>query len=160
DPRARPPTDMSSPDDIATPPPTETAGRLRPRRGLPGSRAAVGGLLVTVAVLGTWYLNTDRDDGPIHSHVLTTGDLAAGHRLTQDDLQIVTVDLPAAHRERTFEHLDDLVGAVTLGPIGAGEFVQQGAVGEIDDEPGAQFSFSIEREWALAGSISVGDRID
>lgn len=136
------------------------AGSIRRRRSLPGSRAAVGGLLVTVAVLGTWYVSGDRGGGPSQQHVIAAVDVAAGHRLTADDLTVIAVDLPAGHRTRTFAEPDQLIDAITLGPIGAGEIVQASAVGTTPAEEGAQFSFAVEQDWALAGDITVGDRID
>lgn len=140
--------------------PADEAGTIRRRRALPGSRAAVGGLLVTVAVLGTWYVSGDRGGGPSQQHVVAAVDLAAGHRLTPDDLGVIDVDLPADHRARTFGSPDELVDALTLGPIGAGEILQEGSVGIATASDGAQFSFAVEQDWALAGDITVGDRID
>lgn len=111
-------------------------------------------------MLGTWFLAARRDDGPRHGHVVAVFDLAAGHRISEDDLDVIELDLPAELRRSTFEDPAELVDAVTLGPIGAGEILQQAAVGEADAAVGAQFSFSVEQEWAVAGTVTVGDRID
>jgi Flp pilus assembly protein CpaB len=138
--------------------PTHT---IRPWRGLPGGRAAVGGLLVTAAVLAVWFL-AGGGDRPAGQHYLTAArPLAAGHRIESADLRTIELDLPAGQRASTFADPSDLVGAVTRGPIGTGELVQAGSVGPAgDDEHRAQLSFSVESDWAVAGHLEVGDRID
>jgi len=53
-----------------------------------------------------------------------------------------------------------VAGAPVLGPIRAGELIQTGVVTAAVDGPDAQFSFEVERAWAVGGSVEVGDRID
>lgn len=139
---------------------TESAGTVRRRRGLPGSRSAVGGLLVTVAMLGTWFVLTDRHDGTTQRHVIARVDLPAGHRITGADLDLVELDLPPPQSQHTFDDADLLVDSVTRGPVAAGELIQSATIGDPSAEAAVQFSFTIEREWAVGGSIDIGDRID
>lgn len=145
---------------FADPHPSGSAGVVGRRRGLPGSRSAVGGLLVTVAMLGTWFMVTGRNDTALQPHVVARVDLPAGRRLDLGDLDIVHLDLPAAQRARTFSDVEQLVDVVTRGPIAEGELIQSGALGSAADGAGVQFSFTIEQEWAVGGAIAVGDQID
>jgi Flp pilus assembly protein CpaB len=73
--------------------------------------------------------------------------------------------------DRSFSEPSALVGAVTLGPVGAGELVQEGSVrlgssGPPDgasadaDGAGPEFSFPVDRERALAGDVRPGEEVD
>ena len=82
--------------------------------------------------------------------VVARRDLDPGERLTADDVEVRAVDAAADVAGRSFPDADQLVGAVTLGPVAAGELVQEGSVRlSAADTSGPEFSFPVDRERAL-----------
>ena len=145
----------------ANPEPGATTRSLGPRRSLPGGRAVVGGLLVTVALLGTWWTSTAASKPPRTSFLVAAHDLSPGHRLERSDLALVVTDLPASLRRRAFTDPSSLVGNVALAPIAGGELVQSAAVGDgKGGVPARDLSFVVDADWALGGTLRPGDRID
>jgi Flp pilus assembly protein CpaB len=143
---------------------TDGAGRpsrtVRHRRGLPGSRAVIGGLLVATAAVGL-FAAASRDSGaPRHSYVVARHDLAAGARLQAADLALAPMDLAPAVRSRTFENTQPLVGATLVSPLAAGELVQASAV--VDrrvDAASRELTFTLDRGRVSPG-IKNGERAD
>ncbi|QXC62395.1 hypothetical protein KSP35_06235 [Aquihabitans sp. G128] len=134
---------------------------IRPRVGLPGSRSVVGGLLVALAALGTWWVATGAGADPVPRYVVATRLIGPGERLTAQDLGWSSVGLPARLRAQAFDDPGDLVGTVALGPIDEGELVQSGAIEAVG--PGTvrrELSFAVESDWAVDGTLRPGDRID
>ena len=145
----------------ANPEPGATTRSLGPRRSLPGGRAVVGGLLVTVALLGTWWTSTAASKPPRTSFLVAAHDLSPGHRLERSDLALVVTDLPASLRRRAFTDPSSLVGNVALAPIAGGELVQSAAVGDgKGGVPARDLSFVVDADWAAGGTLRAGDRID
>ncbi|MBX3313841.1 MAG: hypothetical protein KF906_05930 [Actinobacteria bacterium] len=142
----------------ARPPATRTLG---PPRGLPSSRAALGGLLVAVAAMGTWVAATGDRGTEAQTYVVAVRPVAPGVELSADDLALAEADLPHRLRSKVFGDPSDLVGAVTRGPLGPGELVQSSSV-VVDQRSSAalELSFSIDPAWAVAGTLGTGDRID
>jgi len=145
---------------------TTDDGRRRSRsggagRGLPSGRALVGGLLVTMAAVVVFAAYAGAQERPTTSVVVARRALDPGERLTSDDLEVRTLSVPAELADRSFADASGVVGAVTLGPIGAGELVQEGSVRTVDrDSSGPEFSFPVERERALAGDVHPGEEVD
>ncbi|CAN5667617.1 hypothetical protein BH20ACT2_BH20ACT2_24000 [soil metagenome] len=134
---------------------------LRPRRGLPGSRAVVGGLLVAAAAIGIFAAYTGATSGPDTSYVVVTGDVPVGATLAADDLALEVTELNDELRNGVFSSVEDLVGAVTLAPLNEGELVQVSSVLRSGggDEPQPEVSFSIERNRAVAGTLRPNERV-
>jgi Flp pilus assembly protein CpaB len=131
------------------------------RRGLPTGRALVGGLLVPVAAVVVFAAYAGAEDRPSSSVVVARRALDPGQRLTLDDVEVRSIDVPADVADRSFSDASRLVGAVALGPIGAGELVQQGSVrADAADGTGPEFSFAVDRERALAGDVRSGEEVD
>lgn len=135
---------------------------IRARRSLPGSRAVVGGLLVTVAALLAWWAAAGGGGTDTRPVVVAARDLGPGHHLTAGDLRVVDLAIPSSVRRGTFASFDPLRGAVTLGPIGAGELVQPAAVAPAGPGGGAEaeLSFAVEPDAAVGGTLRIGDRVD
>lgn len=134
---------------------------VHPRRGLPGTRAVVGGLLVAVAAIGTWWAASGAGTDRTHPVVVAVQTIGPGEPLGPEVVAVRALDLPTEIRDRTFTDPADLEGAVALGPIEAGEVVQHGAVAEATtDGAGGEVSFTVETDWAVGGTLRVGDRID
>ena len=71
---------------------------IEQRRGLPGSRAVVGGLLMAVAAIGVFAAYTDATSGSGAQVVVAVRDLRVGHVIDQADLRAVAAELPRSAR--------------------------------------------------------------
>ncbi len=119
---------------------------VRRRRGLPGSRAVVGGLLVAASAVGLFAVASSSAEGPRHSYIVARHELAAGTRLQQSDLELAPMELAAGVRARVFNTAQPLIGATLLAPLGAGELVQSSAVvARKGDTASRELSFTLER---------------
>ena len=133
---------------------------VRRRRGLPGSRAVVGGLLVASSAVGLFAVASGSAEGPSHSYVVARHELAAGTRLQQSDLELATMELAAGVRARVFDSAQPLVGATLVSPLGAGELVQSSAVvARRGDAASRELSFTLERG-RLGVGVKQGERAD
>ena len=138
-------------------PPART---VRRRRGLPGSRAVVGGLLVAAAAVGMFAAASRSADGPTQSYIVARQELPAGTRLQASDLELVPMELAPAVRARVFDNAQPLVGATLVSPLGAGELVQSSAVvARKGDTASRELSFILERGRVGTG-IKQGERAD
>ncbi|HEX3620871.1 MAG TPA: SAF domain-containing protein [Acidimicrobiales bacterium] len=136
------------------------AHTVRRRRGLPGSRAVVGGLLVAAAAVGLFAAASRGTAGPAHAYVVARHELAAGARLQASDLTVAPMELTPELRARAFESTQPLVGATLVAPLGAGELVQVSAVvARVGDAASRELSFTLERGRVGAG-IKLGERAD
>ena len=120
----------------------------------------VGGLLVAVAALGTWYVASGTDRGTDTRYLVAARALGPGDRITPADLASVAVDLPDDLAGGAFTEPGDLEQHVALGPIAPGELIQAGTVTEVSPTELAELSFSVDAEWAVGGDLRVGDLID
>lgn len=134
---------------------------IRRRRPLPSSRAAMGGFLVAVAVVGTFATVAGAGDDHRVALVVARNDLAVGDRIDPDDLATARLDVPDFVRGRAYRSPGDLVGATVLGPVARGELVQASAVRRGDEAPaGLQVSFPLEAAHALDGRLRPGESVD
>lgn len=139
------------------------ARRIDRRRLLPGGRAALGGLLVTLAALGVFvtYLETTNTDGT--PFVVAADQLRIGAVVTKSDLRVVEGTLPSGTSGNTFRTSDEVIGRAILGPIDAGEVIQFGAVSADrlgDDGAGHEVAVTLSREQLAVGRLDEGDRVD
>jgi Flp pilus assembly protein CpaB len=147
------------------PVPTNGAGDLPPRvirrrTGLPGTRAAVGGLLITLAAIGVFVAYADAAGGPSDRVVIARHALRIGEIIEAGDLRVVTAELPA-DANGWFADVDALIGRVALGPIGEGEIVQAGSL--TDDRatsPAHEVALLLPREQVAVGHLKQGERVD
>ena len=132
---------------------------LRRRRGLPGSRAVVGGLLVAAAAVGLFAAYAGVDAGPDRSFVVARHPLAAGTRLQASNLALEPMDLPPGLEARTFGRISDLVGTTLLAPLEGGELVQASTVAATPPGgAGRVVSFPVDR--GRLGQLKQGQRVD
>ncbi len=133
---------------------------VRRRRGLPGSRAVVGGLLVALAAVGMFAASSRSGAAPRHSYVVVTHALAAGARLQASDLELVTMDLGPELRAHAFEGRQVLLGATLIAPLGSGELVQASTVVARKGEAASrELTFTLERGRVSPG-VKEGERTD
>jgi Flp pilus assembly protein CpaB len=140
------------------------------RTSLPGGRAVVGGLLVTLAAVGTFFAYALVTAAPKQTYLVARRDVAGGQRLSAGDVVAVAADVPPDIADRLFSSPSDIEGAVALSAIAANEFVGRGAIKQANSPGGAgaatgadsprEYSFSIERDRALDGRIQRGELID
>ena len=144
-------------DGDGTDPPSRT---VRRRRGLPGSRAVVGGLLVAASAVGLFAAASRSGDGPTRSYVVARHELAAGTRLEASHLELVPMELAPPVRARVFDNAEPLVGTTLIAPLAAGELVQGSAVvARRADSASRELSFTLERGRLSAG-VKQGERAD
>ena len=134
---------------------------VRRRRSLPGSRAVVGGLLVTAAAVGTYGAYASATTAPTDTYVALTRDVAAGERLQPGDLALVEGDLPDAQRRVVLTDLAVATGAVAVAPLQAGQLLGTGDVVKLAGALGrAQLSIPVEPARANNGELTRGERVD
>ena len=161
-PHAPPDPPLAPLDDGAARPP----GAPRPlgrRHQLPGGRAVVGGLLVTLAALAAFVASTSAGAGPSGWVVVVNRAVPVGERLTASDVRAVPADLPTEVQSTLFSAVGDLEGAVALEPLGADQAVPRDDVSLAPDPDVARthdLSFALERDRALNGRIQPGELVD
>ncbi len=131
------------------------------RRTLPGGRAVVGALLITLAVLGVFAAWLSATAAPTTSFVVAATALAPGDEIQRDDLELVAMDLPDGQAARVVSTADVAVGAVALAPVEPGDPVLRSSLRAPARAPDSSgFSFELPMSRALAGDLVAGDRVD
>lgn len=154
---------------VAADPPDGAAPRRldRPRR-LPGGRAVLGALLVTLAVVGVVAAHLTATAAPRDRYLIAAGDLPAGTvfrdaAAVRANLRQVAVDLPAELAARAV-HVDaagSLVGRRLLTALAPGDLLLTSGTADVDAARGTStFAFAIPADAAVGGALSPGDRID
>lgn len=130
---------------------------------IPSGRAVIGGLLVTTAAVGTFaaYMGAGQNHG--RDYVVATRDIPTGHRITKADIRVDHGEITESIADVSFGSLAELEGAVSLAPMRANDLVQRSQIATTTQsapEPVEEFSFAIDRERALNGSIRRGETVD
>ena len=138
---------------------------MRRRRPRLGSRAIVGGALVTLAAVGSFAAYAGADRAPGHEVLVLKRSVVVGQRLTTDDVRVELADLPDDVRAQTLDDRADIDGAVALGPLGAGELVSRSSVLPPDEtatstNPTFEFALPVEVSRALNGDVVPGELVD
>ena len=158
--RAATKTTLNGDTGGGTGPLDEGVRRVQRRRGLPGSRAVVGGVLVAAAGVGLFSAATTAGRQPGHPYVVAGRDLTAGTRLEVGDLTLSEIELPPSVAARAFDDPALLHGATLLAPVGAGELLQISAVIASGTTAGSrELTFTVERG-RIGPTIRDGERID
>ena len=135
--------------------------QIRPRRVWPGSRAAVGGLLVAVAGLGLFAAFNASESEPTDRYVVASTHISTGTTIGPQHVALVVAQLPDSIRDQAFEleRQDSVLGAIALQPMNSGELIQRSNLGA-EASTGAQISFEIATSRALNGQIQAGEAVD
>jgi Flp pilus assembly protein CpaB len=124
----------------------------------------VGGLLVTVAAVGTFAAYATANRGPSHHALVANGPLRPGQRLHATDLRRVAVELPDEVRDQSFDAADDIDGSLVLVPLLADELITRSDIRRASESattsPARELSFALEREHAVDGHLQRGEWID
>lgn len=152
-----------SDEDVA---PTERHRTRAPRvvaraPGVPGARAIVGGLLVTVAAVGTFWSWRAATGAPDRAYAVAARALQPGERLDGDAVRFEAVDLPPGVAGAAFTSPAQLEGRVLVAPVNEGELVQEGSVSDqVGGDPAAEVSITLARDLAVDGRLRPGDTVD
>ncbi len=139
------------------------ARSLGRRPSLPTGRAAIGGVLITLAALGSFVAATSANTGPTASIVVSDRPLTAGDRIDAADLHVIAVDLPDDALATFFDTTSSVGGATVLAAVDAHQPVPRASVSTATADarpPAHDLSFSLERDRALNGRLRPGERID
>ncbi|MGH9131076.1 MAG: Flp pilus assembly protein CpaB [Acidimicrobiales bacterium] len=129
---------------------------------MPNGRAVVGGLLVTVAGVGTFAAYTGATADHRTNYVVARRSLTVGERITTSDLSVAPMQLSGQiAAQRAFRDPARLVGTIVVGPLAAGELVQSSDVVQSTAAPSSEeMSFAIPTANAVGGSLEPGDRVN
>jgi len=134
---------------------------LRAKRQLPSGRAVLGGLLVTLAVLGVLLAGRLGDDATFQDVVVARQDLAPGTVLEAKHIAQIRLRLDESVGW-VVPTTEELIGSVLLGPVERLEFVQRSNVAEAQagSAPSglAEVSIAIEPERAPA-TLASGELV-
>lgn len=134
---------------------------LTPRWSLPGSRSIVGGVLVAVAVLGTYAAATQTGKDDTHSVVIAARDIAPGTRLQATDFRVVKMELSPSLSDHVLQSPSKLAGATVLGPLTSGDVIQPSLIATAQSTtPYFEVSFSLPASRALDGVLRSGETVD
>lgn len=134
-----------------------------PRVKLPGGRAVTGGLLVTVAAVGIFAAYSGSGGDGARSYIVASHDIAEGRRISSEDLTYRRGPLDDGLASRSFSSTDDLTGMIAVAPMRADDLIQLGDVVSGSDPgtaPAREFSFAIEADHAVDGTLRRGETID
>jgi Flp pilus assembly protein CpaB len=146
--------------DLAGAPPPPRRVVARPP-GLPGARAVLGAVLVTVAAIATFASWQQASGAPDRAYAVAATGLDPGEPVTAESVRFVGIDLPAGVAHAAFSEQSDLQGRVTLAPIAAGELLQRGSLSDQRAGPAAaEVSFALDRALAVDGRLAPGDQVD
>jgi len=134
---------------------------IRSRRALPSGRAVFGALLITLAALAVLFASQLGNDATFQDVVVATTDLAPGTVIDESDVATIRLRLDE-QADWVIGDLGQVVGNVTLGPVGRLEFLQRSniAAGLPGSMPGgaAVVSLAVPPENAPA-SIAAGELV-
>ncbi len=102
---------------------------LRPSRRLPSGRAVLGGLLVTLAVLGVLLATRLGNDATIRDVVVARQDLTPGTVIEPQHVAQIQIRL-AEDVDWVVTNPESIYGSVLLGPVNRLEFVQLSNIAE------------------------------
>lgn len=129
---------------------------------LPGGRAVVGALLVAIALVGTFAAYSGATADHRQTYVVASRDLKEGNRLTASDLELASMDLPAAGvARRAFTNSRALLGAVLTAPLARGELIQAShVVAKLSGSGLLEVSVPVDLARSVGGRLVPGDEVD
>ena len=147
---------------------TEPGRRVVRRRPLPGGRAVLGALLVTLAVVGVVAAHLSATAAPRDRYLVAAGELSAGTvfpdaAAVRSSLRQVPVDLPPEVAARAV-HVDEagtLVGRRLVTALAPGDLLLVSGLADALDERGTStFTFALAADAAVGGTLTAGDHVD
>ena len=134
---------------------------VTPRKPLFGGRAVLGGLLIALAVIGSYLLATGSSAGGRQPFVVMVRDVSPGSRIQAADITTIQMSLTDAVARQSFDSTGRVVGAITLSPLRAGQLVQAASLSfKQSDQYQPEVSFSIPSSRAVGGELRPGETVD
>ena len=96
---------------------------LRVKKRLPSGRAVLGGLLVSLSVVGILVASSIGEDATFQDVVVASQDLAPGTVLEPEHVEQVRIRL-SDEANFVVSSPESVLGSVVLGPVGEDEFLQ------------------------------------
>ena len=142
---------------------TSRSRTIRPHRALPSSRAVVGALMITLAAVGAFAISRQSEGAPTTHYVVLTSAVAPGARIKANDVATRAMDLDVEVAGQTFGNVEQVIGAVALAPMNAGQLVQQADVAlptKADGQAlvGHELTFPVERD-RVPQNLRRGERV-
>ena len=136
---------------------------IRPHRALPSSRAVVGALLITLAAVGAFAVSRRGEGEPSTRYVVLTATVAPGARLKPSDVITRAMNLDAEVTGHAFVTVEQVVGAVALAPMNAGQLLQHADVSlatKVEGQAliGHELTFPVERD-RVPQNLRRGERV-
>ncbi len=97
--------------------------RVHSTRGLPTSRAVVGGLLVSIAALGTYVAATREEPDLRRPYAVAVEPIAAGEVIDAGAIDVRLLQLDADVAQRAVPDVALLPGTVALAPFAPGDLI-------------------------------------
>lgn len=113
---------------------------------------------MAVAAVGIFAAVSGAGRGPGTRVVVAARDVAPGMVLEEGDLDVVRLDLPDRLAGRVFTAPSQVVGAVAVGPLSAGELVQAGGLTDATATV-PTFSLAVPTAAANGGQLQRGDTV-
>jgi Flp pilus assembly protein CpaB len=125
-------------------------------------RAVVGGLLVTLSLLGVTQAYADAERTPATRYVVAVRPIVTGETITTASVELVGADLPPAIADRAFTSAAPLEGTIALAPLQPGDLLLLTHVlpAGADRPDGVEISFAISADRAVGGSLQPGEPVD
>jgi Flp pilus assembly protein CpaB len=122
----------------------------------------VGGFLIALAAVVTFWAYSGANRSPRQWYVVAARALTPGQRIAANDVGVVALDLPdAAVRAQLFGTAQQLVGASVVAPISAGALIEASEVVGRAGAPGtSEISVSVDRSRAVGGTLKPGEFVD
>lgn len=135
------------------------AGTVRGRRRWPGGRATLGGLLVAVAALATFWAFQQAGRRDERTFVTAARALAPGHLIVAGDLVAQQGELADPIVTRTFRRPADLVGGIVTQSLAEGELIEISDVASAESagRPRWELSMGLDPAQVVA---TTGDVVD
>jgi len=132
------------------------------RRTLPGTRAVVGGLVIAVAAVLTFWAYEQSARSPHQLYVVAAHDLVVGQRIGAGDVALVALNIPDGRlRGEVFGAPSVVIGASVVSPVDAGALIEASAVVGRGGRPGSEeLSLDIGRSRAVGGTLKRGELVD
>jgi len=140
------------------------ARSIRTPRTLPNGRTVLGGLLVTIAIVGTFLAADSGSPQPEGSYVVTTRSLSVGEVLTDHDVITAPMTLTDALTAAAFQTIDGVVGTIVVHPLHSGELITSADIASSGTKhvpnrsPIHEVSFSVAIDRIPPGVVA-GDRV-
>jgi hypothetical protein len=123
----------------------------------------VGALLITLAAVGAFAVSRRGESAPATRYAVLTKAIAPGARVTASDVADRAMDLDVEVAAQAFRDVDQVIGAVALAPMNAGQLVQITDVAlatKVDGQVlvGHELTFPVERD-RVPQNLRRGERV-